>query len=126
MANSVETVVIPRFNWKALDDTFTKLAHAIDSNMPVEGAGIRLTFNGVNGVEIARADMAHDSNGSQQESPPIGATPIRLYDVSFFAAQVVDPSTCKATFVQVLIQDPGGWADFNAYIGAGAPDKWPG
>lgn len=117
---------------KPLEGVLNRMVDGINARTPVAGAGILITESaGSLVISQAKKDDDKGQTGTQGQGQgggggAAGSNSLRIYGVSFMAADLVDPTTCQTTYVQVLIQDPGGWADFNIWLGANAPDTWGG
>lgn len=119
---------------KPLEGVLNRMVDGINARTPVAGAGILIReSDGSVVISATKKDDDKGQTGSQGGGQGqggggslAGATSIRIYDVSFIDSAIVDPTTCQQTYVKVLIQDPGGWIDFNVYIGGNAPDTWVG
>lgn len=114
--------------WKKLAKTLQTVEKVLNANYPVRGHGITINETETGSI-IAHDPKTDDDQQQNNNNGIVGPCSLRLYDVSFMGATIVDPTTCAQTFVQVLIQDPGGWIDINADIelpGVAHPDSFSG
>lgn len=112
-----QTIKVEKIGWKKLQKILDGHVEAINLIAPIQGEGISLTQTKTGTIIAKRRQEDKNDQKQQQDGQGItGPCSLRLYDVSFMGANIVDPTTCVSTFVQVMIQDPGGWTDFDADI----------
>lgn len=112
------------FGWKALAKALNDIVDANNSNMPVEGAGIRIEQT-KNGCIINRSDMIRGAGQSQQPSGgTFGWVPVIIRGCRWVQITVVDPGTCGQSVIQVLQNTAvdTDYAPVVAWINSTAPD----
>lgn len=114
--------------WSWLERQLNQLIDNINARGVIPSATVAVTET-PNGCLLSIPQIGHETPTQPGGGDVAGPYVMRLYDVSWVSATLVDPTTCQTSVVQVLIQDPGGYADFNADIeapGGALPPNWTG